>query len=112
MRNIILIQPREGIYNKVLRPWIPLSLLSAAVKLDQEGYNITIIDQRINYRWKDDLIQSLAQEPICVGITSMTGSQIFGALEASQLVKENSKIPVLWGGVHATIFPMQTLENK
>lgn len=112
MRSIVLIQPREGVYNKVLRPWVPLSLLSASVKIDHEGYPVKIIDQRVNEEWKNELIQSLAQEPICVGITSMTGSQILGALEASQIVKKYSQTPVVWGGVHPTLFPQQTLENQ
>ncbi len=42
----------------------------------------------------------------------MTGHQLKGALEASRTVKENSKIPVVWGGVHATIMPRQTIENS
>lgn len=112
MKSIILIQPREGIYNKIFKPWLPLSLLSAVVKLNHEGYPTTIIDQRVNNEWGKELIQALAQEPICVGITSMTGSQILGAIEASKLVKNHSKIPVVWGGVHSTLFPQQTLENR
>lgn len=111
MKSIVLVQPHEGVYNKVFKPWVPLSLICTAAKLDQEGYPITIIDQRINENWKAALLESLAQKPVCVGVTSMTGSQVLGALEASKLVKENSRVPVVWGGVHSTLFPDQTLAN-
>lgn len=112
MRSIVLVQPREGLYNKVLKPWIPLSLLSAVAKIDDQGYPVKLIDQRVNPEWKNELIEYLAQDPICVGITSMTGSQILGALEASHIVKKHSQIPVVWGGVHPTLFPRQTLKNQ
>lgn len=111
-KSIVLVQPREGIYNRVLKPWVPLSLLSAVSRVDIKGYPITIIDQRIDKEWDRQLVDALAQEPICVGITSMTGSQILGALEASRLVKKHSKIPVVWGGVHPTLFPAETLHNE
>lgn len=111
MRSIVLIQPKEGIYNSVLKPWIPLSLLSAVTKLDREGYPCKVIDLRVNDDWENELIQALDQNPICVGVTSMTGSQILFALKASQIVKKYCDIPVVWGGVHPSLFPKQTLEN-
>jgi len=111
MRSIILIQPQEGVYNKVLKPWAPLSLLAAAVKLDAEGYPVKIIDQRVNRDWRNELVDWLQRDPVCVGITSMTGSQILGALEASRLVKQRSRAPVVWGGAHATLYPRLTLAN-
>lgn len=112
MRSIVLLQPREGIYNNVLKPWVPLSLLSAVSKIDREGYPCKIIDQRVNENWESELIQELDKNPICVGITSMTGSQILFALEAAQIVKKYNQISVVWGGVHPSLFPKQTLENK
>jgi len=42
----------------------------------------------------------------------MTGVQISHALEISQFVKENSNAKVIWGGIHASILPEQTLSNK
>jgi radical SAM superfamily enzyme YgiQ (UPF0313 family) len=110
-RPVILLRPSEGLYSKVFRPWIPLSLLAAAAKLDQAGYSITLIDQRISGDWKSELRDALSRHPICVGVTSMTGSQITHALEMSAFVKQHSSVPVVWGGVHATLFPLQTVEH-
>jgi len=111
MRPIILLRASEGLYSKVFRPWVPLSLLAAATKLDEANYPIILIDQRASADWKSDLRKALMQNPICVGVTSMTGSQITYALEMSAYVKQNSSAPVVWGGVHATLFPLQTLEH-
>lgn len=106
-----MLRPAEGLYSKVFRPWVPLSLLGAAAKLDEAGYPIILIDQRSSADWKDDLRNALMQNPICIGVTSMTGSQITCALDMSAFVKQQSSAPVVWGGVHATLFPLQTVEN-
>jgi len=110
MRAIVLIQPREGIYNR-FHAWIPLSLVSISSQLFQEGYRIIILDQRLDPSWRKTLRRHLREDPVCVGVTSMTGSQILSALEASQIVKEYGKCPVVWGGVHPTLFPSQTLND-
>jgi len=100
------------VYNRVFKPWVPLSLLSTGAKLDAEGYKVVIIDQRTDKEWKKRLTGELGQNPICVGVTSMTGSQILGALEATETVKtHNPRIPLIWGGVHASIFPRETLKH-
>ncbi|MCD6287922.1 MAG: cobalamin-dependent protein, partial [Candidatus Hydrogenedentes bacterium] len=109
MKHIVMVQPREGVYDKVFKPWIPLSLLCAVSKLAIEGYTITIIDQRVSHDWESELRKALDTHPICAGITSMTGSQILGALAASRLVKEHGSVPVVWGGVHCSLFPDETI---
>jgi len=62
--------------------------------------------------WKYILRNELVKGPVCVGVTSVTGGQIRHALEVSKFVKENSGVPVVWGGVHASLLPGQTLENQ
>jgi len=112
METVLLIHPLDGIYNKIMPSTLPLALLSIAAPLVKENYKVKIIDQRVNLEWKKTLKEALKENPICVGITSMTGSQINFALEASKIVKENSNVPVIWGGVHVSLFPKQTLKNK
>lgn len=111
MKSIVLIQPRAGGFD-LLGARLPIGLLSISSKLSREGYNIRIIDQRLDNNWEKTLISSLKLNPICVGITCMTGRQIESALKASQIVKKNSNCPVVWGGVHASILPYQTIQNK
>ena len=111
MREIILIQPKAGAWEK-MGARLPIGLLSIAAIPYNQGYKIKIIDQRIDANWKKTLINSLKKSPLCVGLTCMTGKQIFYALEASKIVKKHSTVPVIWGGVHATLLPEQTLENE
>jgi len=108
---IILIQPKAEGYSELLNKTpLPLALLNCARLLDKES-KIKLIDQRLTPDWKNILLQLLKQNPVCVGVTSVTGGQIRHALEVSRFVKENSDVSVVWGGVHASLLPGQTLEN-
>jgi len=91
---------------------MPEGLLAVATPLDVAGYKVRIIDQRLDAEWEQSLISELKTGPVCVGVTAMTGPQIDGALKASKLVKRNSNVPVVWGGIHPTLLPRQTLENE
>ncbi len=107
MAKIILFFPK--LESKALL--LPASLLYVAAPLVEKGYEVKIIDQRLEKDWQNLLIKELKDRPLAVGISAKTGKQIFYGLEASRVVKENSKVPVIWGGVHPTLLPEQTLQN-
>ena len=109
-KKVVLLQPKTGGWDLAgTRP--PDSLLAVAAEPYHAGYAIQIIDQRIDRHWKTTLKDAL-KEALLFGTTSMTGPQIRYALEASKFVKENSDVPVVWGGVHASLLPEQTLQSK
>lgn len=111
-RNIVLIYPKTGMdFGSTVAP--PHSLLTIAAPLHKEGYRIKIIDQRVDKDWKKHLIDELKLNPICVGISSMTGIHIYFALEAAKIVRSHTKgkVPIVWGGPHPSILPEQTLKN-
>jgi len=111
MTDVILFQPSMGFYDSVVKS-VPLGLLSISRYLDREGYKIKIIDQRVDKNWENNLKKELKKLPICFGTTSTTGYQILNALTASKIVKNESDIPIVWGGIHPTLLPKQTLMNK
>ena len=111
MNRIVLIQPRGGGFD-LLGARLPIGLLTIAAALDKEEYEIVLIDQRLEPDWQNKLLESLKSNHVCVGITCMTGRQISQALQASKIVKAHSKCPVVWGGVHASTLPEQTIANK
>jgi radical SAM superfamily enzyme YgiQ (UPF0313 family) len=113
--DVILINPFNRFgkeVSKTHRGVLPLGLLAVATPLDSAGYRVKIIDQQIEPQWEKLLLAELKKNPLCVGITCMTGPQIWHALEASMTVKQNTNVPVIWGGVHASLLPQQTLENE
>jgi len=91
------------------RPTPPLSLL-AAVRLAGRDHEVRIVDQRLPRDWRLELREALARRPLFVGLTSVTGSQLNHALAAARLAKKLApSTPVVWGGIHATLFPEQVL---
>ena len=103
--------PRNG-WQPQRRVELPLGLLSIATPLDLQGYRVKIIDEFANPNWKREFLESLAQKPLCFGVTCMTGPQILHALAACKLVREKyPDVPILWGGIHASLLPEQTLKN-
>ena len=114
MDKVILIYPQTGWDIKGVSISLPLSLLYLANPLDKGNLKVKIIDQRVNKRdWENILSRELKDKPICVGISSMTGFQIKGGLKASQIVKRLSpQTKVVWGGVHPSLLPEQTLKNN
>ncbi|GAG10755.1 unnamed protein product, partial [marine sediment metagenome] len=109
MADAVLVNPSG--YKLINDQTLPLGLLYTAIFAHKE-FDIKLIDDRVESDWKSKLISELKKEPKIVGVTSLTGKQILSALEVSKIVKENSNALMLWGGIHASLLPKQTLENK
>ena len=111
-RSVLLVYPRVTSGWQVQpRVEIPMGLLCLAGPLVRRGYDVRILDQRIETDWRAALRKELERRPVCVGVSSMTGPQIRHALEISRIVKGGGEAPVVWGGLHATILPEQTLAD-
>jgi anaerobic magnesium-protoporphyrin IX monomethyl ester cyclase len=107
-KSVLLFAPQP---NEDGRRVLPLGLLAISAVLDKQGYNIKIIH---SYDEKDCLkaIESIDQM-VAVGITAITGYQIYDGLRFAKLVREkNPNIPIIWGGVHSTILPEQTVSHS
>ena len=107
------------VYPHIIKGWqaqprvaIPMSLLCIATPIINAGYDVKIIDQRVEPKWRSILKQELKKDPICIGVSSMTGPQLRHALEISKIVKEDGNSPVIWGGIHPSLLPAQTLWNE
>jgi anaerobic magnesium-protoporphyrin IX monomethyl ester cyclase len=113
MNSIVMFNPapRSGTQAH-RRVELPLSLLCPATPLDREGYRVTIVDQFADPEWKARFDSAMAERPICLGVTCMTGPQIVYALEACRMAKERyPDLPIVWGGIHASLLPQQTLAH-
>ncbi|MZH02044.1 MAG: B12-binding domain-containing radical SAM protein [Nitrospinae bacterium] len=111
-KKVILVQPYLGKYDMFIRD-LPLSLLYAGCLVDRSKYELKLFDQRVEPDFEEKLISELKTgEVLCVALTVMTGEPINFALETCRLVKETSNVPTVWGGIHPTILPEQTLENE
>lgn len=103
-KKILLVYPGE---KESECATFPLSLLYIGSSIKKAGYDIELLDMRVDDR-KIDFSQIS-----CVGISSMTGSQIKQGLKFAQNVRAaNRYLPIIWGGVHPTIMPEQTAKDE
>ena len=111
-KTILLIQPHVGKLDYAgLR--LPEALLAVARYPLKHGFSVKIIDQRITQNWKKCVGDFLEDNNVlCVGLTCMTGPQIRYALEINRHIKSISSVPIVWGGVHPSLFPEQCLADS
>ncbi|MBZ0254193.1 MAG: cobalamin-dependent protein, partial [Candidatus Methylomirabilis sp.] len=111
-KKIVLVRARPGAYSGVLAARFPLALLRVASFL-HEDYEVVLIDQAKDRGWARRLREELTTgEPVVMGVGTMTGPQLKGALEASVLTREVApKVKVVWGGVHPSLFPTETARD-
>jgi anaerobic magnesium-protoporphyrin IX monomethyl ester cyclase len=110
--DVVLVYPKTGQdFGSTVSP--PHSLLAVAAPFHHKGYRVKIIDQRRDPFWKKTLAGELAGRPICVGLTSMVGTQLHFAIETAKIVRQKTDgaVPIVWGGPHATTLPEQTLAS-
>jgi anaerobic magnesium-protoporphyrin IX monomethyl ester cyclase len=104
-KKVLLVFP--GKYNAP-NPQVPLSLLHLAAYLKQSDFDVNIFDMRTE-KYND----SYLSDPLFVGISSMSGHQIRYGLDFARKVRNtNFKTPIVWGGVHPTLLPEQTIANR
>jgi len=78
----------------------------------EDFYDVTVLDQRID----TDIIHMISEliskndDILCLGLSVMTGEQIKHAIDISK--KYHRKLQIVWGGLHPTILPEQTLKNE
>jgi len=115
-KKILLINPKPGIdwrYRKddpVVGP--PLGLLLIGSSLKNAGYDVKIVDGAAEVDYLATINNELNQSPLWVGVSVMT-PQIQSAILISDLIKKvDETIPIVWGGVHPTLYPRQTLSDN
>lgn len=106
--KVILYNPKTPSYT------LPLGLMAIASYLDQNKYDVEIVDGRISPSQADTSKAAKASDNLlCIGVTVWTGEPIRGALNFSREAKRiRPNIPVVWGGWHPSILPEQCLNDS
>jgi len=106
--RILLVQPNTSTLRGTLCP--PIGLMYVGAVAREAGHEVKILDRNIDYF---SLTKMKRFKPDIVGITSMTGPMLLDAVHVSRKTKEilGKDTPVVWGGVHASILPGETLQN-
>src|SRR6185503_16178158 len=80
MADVLLVYPKAGHDVRGVSVNAPLALLSVASTLVPD-YSVQILDQRACDDFWGELERAIRQAPLLIGITSMTGTQIYHGLE-------------------------------
>ena len=93
-KKVVLFFPDFGVEQDV---WMPFPYLYLAPFLEKEGYEIKIIDSRVDHDWRNILTKEL-KDSFALGVTSMSGPDLKPAMEASEIARGmNNKIHIIWG---------------
>ncbi len=102
--RIILVYP-----NLTHQENISLGLASVSAVLKQAGHDVLLYD--FTWRSKRDFLCFIRKNhPDLIGFSVQSGDLLFSLKMASD-IKKMSAIPVIFGGVHPTIAPIETLKN-
>jgi anaerobic magnesium-protoporphyrin IX monomethyl ester cyclase len=89
----------------------PLSLLSLAGSLREDGFDPCIIDGALKADYLESIEQEI-QDCLCFGVSLLTGPMIDTAITVARHVKRlRPDLPVIFGGWHPSLLPAQTLRE-
>lgn len=109
-KKVVLFFPKLEEYKPA--HWFPMSLLSISAPMIEKGFEVVIVDERVNENWKENLLIE-CKDAILFGVSSFTGYQLIGAYAASKLIKKTyPDLKIFWGGPHVSSLARQTLENE
>jgi len=110
--EVLIIRPLPTVdplkKGKLYLPFGPLYLAHSLISF---GFTVTII-----YENNEETIQKVdrivSKNTLCFGISTMSGTQLSNAIYICTILKKKYKnIPIVWGGVHVTALPEQTLKS-
>jgi radical SAM superfamily enzyme YgiQ (UPF0313 family) len=81
----------------------PFGIMYVAAALQKDGYRVRLFHPAPD-EFDHFCAAVEAERPLYVGFSTITGPQLLNTVAASRFVK-SLDIPVVWGGVHATIMP-------
>lgn len=103
MKILMIQQPSSW---EVTEP--PLGLAHVTAYLRQKGHDTTFIDLQVDNKE----IKKYVMHNEAVGMSCMTSNFPAALKLANEIKKINPAIPIIFGGVHPTVMPKQTLKNQ
>lgn len=135
IKKVMLIKPpilieKTDTYEESYGAMIPLGLGYIAASLEERGFEVKILDAvvagfeykihdhgiffRVGLSWPAILQRVHAFAPDLIGISCMFTKNYRSAYSLAKLLREtvSNNVPLVAGGVHATVMPQHVLENS
>lgn len=107
LKKVVLVQPRNTLDNNI---YPPLGLIKIGSVLCRHGFEVVIVTCPFEQDPKQAVLKEI-EDCLFVGISVLT-PEMPNAIEIAQAVRSKSRIPIVWGGWHATLFPEQTAQSS
>jgi len=102
---------RNYTYDKAGTVYPATSLLLLGTILKKKGFDVYLVDGAVYADYQNKVIDDLSDDVLFVGLSIMT-SQLLPACALSQEIKNiRTDIPIIFGGIHPTLYPEQTVKN-
>jgi radical SAM superfamily enzyme YgiQ (UPF0313 family) len=110
LTDIILVKLENEEESHNLAP--PYGILYLADCLERAGFSVRLVHE-VGTRGRVQAVVELAlgEQPLFVGFSTLTGPPLLPTLLASKEIKRRSDITIIWGGIHPTMLPVQTVSN-
>jgi radical SAM superfamily enzyme YgiQ (UPF0313 family) len=90
----------------------PFGILYLASALEAAGFRVELLHSVGDSANNAALVRKvMAERPVFVGFSTLTGPSLLPTLEASREIRKANDVPIVWGGLHPTMLPEQTLQN-
>jgi len=88
---------------------VALAIFYPGANLEAHGFDVEYADERFE---TEEKVFEACKNAACVGISSMTGSQLHFTRRLLQKVKAyDANVPTILGGVHASLLPEQSVNE-
>jgi anaerobic magnesium-protoporphyrin IX monomethyl ester cyclase len=92
-------------------PFMPFESVFLARYLEDHGYDVMIVDQRVDENWKAR-VTGVLDQILWIGVTAISGPQVSDALRAAADIRAiDPDLPIVWGGWHPSFFPEKTINH-
>ena len=113
MNRVVLFYPAltNGEESPTLYTALPLSLVALAAPLRAASFDVEILDERL-HRYTEEEIEKQLEGAVLAGISAITSYQLVNGLRFARSIRRFAPhIPIVWGGWHPTLMPMETLRH-
>ncbi len=88
----------------------PFGILYLASALEKAGFSVKLIHRSATRAALEETVREvIGAKPLLAGFSVLSGPSLLPAWEASRRLKKRSDLPIVWGGMHPTMLPEQTL---
>lgn len=110
--DFVIIYPPASLAKYSPTKILPLGGLYLADSLLKQGYSIAIVDDNIE-SIKKSIDNLIGNQTIAFGISTLSGTQLKNAISIAKFLRVcYPDKPIIWGGVHITALPLQTLQSE